>query len=439
MLLSFRFSNHRSFRDEQVLDLAPGPRPVPVAGIFGVNASGKSNAISALSSLKAMTLFSGIALIPSLSWQQRHPHQPFRLDPECAAGPSRYVADVLLGGVRYTYGFVLEGGSVAAEWLYSYPAQRQRVIFERTGPDISWGPESAGSEICRSADSVTPSILLLTVAMHTRARAADAAPPDETRSLMRDFSTWLTRRVSVAREAGLGGDASYQDLAASSGWRATVTGFLRAADPGLEDVAFDEQAVEESMARLRDGTGRVPDEKLRRIVLRSRRPGSGKLRFRHSGALDGEAFDQADESSGTLKFLELATYAFDALDDGGLLLVDELDASLHPLLAAEIVRLFQDPGVNQNGAQLIFTTHGATLLGSIDGQDVLRRDEVWFTRKEANGASQLFPLPEFGPRRQAERQQAVDPPEGGRHDAIRELSMRMFEQAITSRADSSAG
>jgi len=397
--------------------------------------------------MKSVFYFSSIESVPKLRWLKRHPYQPFQLDPESATGPSRYVADVLLGSVRCTYGFVLEDGLVAEEWLYAYPALRKRVIFERTGQDISWGAETAGSGVRRPVDNLTPSTLLLAVGVRSPGLAAADAAPDDTASLLRNFSAWLRRRVSVAREAGLGCDASYQDLGDGSAWRSTVTEFLSAL--GLQDVAFDEQAVAESIARLGPGARGVADEKLRRIVLRTKIQGLEKIRFLHAGTLGGVAFDQADESSGTIKFLELATYAFDALDDGGLLLVDEIDAKLHPLLAAEIVRLFKDPEVNKNGAQLIFTTHGPTLLGAVDGRDVLRRDEVWFTRRGADGASQLFPLSEFGPRRQAERQQverrpverqqAVGWERGSRHDGIEELSMRMFEQAITSRTDSSAG
>jgi AAA15 family ATPase/GTPase len=121
------------------------------------------------------------------------------------------------------------------------------------------------------------------------------------------------------------------------------------------------------------------------------------------------------------------------LDTGGLLLVDEIDSSLHPLLTAALVRLFQSPTANPTKAQLVFTTHDATLLGSIDGEDVLRRDEVWFTSKGDDGASELFPLSEFKPRRQGENRQKRYL--NGSYGAIPELSMELFEQALSSRAD----
>jgi len=121
---------------------------------------------------------------------------------------------------------------------------------------------------------------------------------------------------------------------------------------------------------------------------------------------------------------------------GGLFLVDEIDASLHPLLTAALIRLFQSPAVNKNGGQLLFTSHDATLLGSIDGEDVLQRDQVWFTSKGDDGASELFPLAEFKPRRQGENRQKRYL--NGSYGAIPELSMRLFEHAVTSRVDGNA-
>ena len=115
------------------------------------------------------------------------------------------------------------------------------------------------------------------------------------------------------------------------------------------------------------------------------------------------------------------------------MLVDEIDSSLHPLLTATLVRLFQSSTANPNKAQLVFTTHDATLLGSVDGEDVLRRDEVWFTSKGDDGASELFPLAEFKPRRQGENRQKRYL--NGSYGAVPELSMELFEQAISSRTD----
>jgi hypothetical protein len=159
-----------------------------------------------------------------------------------------------------------------------------------------------------------------------------------------------------------------------------------------------------------------------------------KVNFLHHGAVDDVIFNATDESSGTLRLLEVAGTAVPVLNRGGLFLIDEIDASLHPLLTTMLIRLFRSPEVNQHGAQLVFTTHDATLLGSIDGDDVLERDQVWFTSKRDDGSSELFSLAEFKPRREGENR--LKRYLNGSYGAIPELSMRLFEQAVLSRAGS---
>jgi AAA15 family ATPase/GTPase len=103
---------------------------------------------------------------------------------------------------------------------------------------------------------------------------------------------------------------------------------------------------------------------------------------------------QGQESKGTIAFLSLLAPVLRALFDGGVVCVDELDESLHPLLAIEVIRVFSDPKRRPRGAQLIFNTHDTNLLSA------LRRDQIWFTEKARDGASQLYPLTDFKPRRE---------------------------------------
>jgi len=124
------------------------------------------------------------------------------------------------------------------------------------------------------------------------------------------------------------------------------------------------------------------------------------------------------------------------LERGGLVLIDEIDASLHPLLTAELIALFQSKTVNRNGAQLIFTSHDATLLGLLDGDEVLRRDQVWFTQKNPDGTSELFPLSDFKPRKEGENRMRRYL--SGNYGAIPDLSMDLFEKALRPQSDSDA-
>lgn len=156
----------------------------------------------------------------------------------------------------------------------------------------------------------------------------------------------------------------------------------------------------------------------------------------HRGAAENILFDMSEESSGTIRLLQSAVRAVPALERGGIVLIDEIDASLHPLLTAKLIALFQSEEINSKGAQLIFTSHDATLLGLLDGEEVLRRDQVWFTQKNDDGSSELFPLSDFKPRKEGENRMRRYL--SGSYGAIPEMSMHLFEEALRSEAEGNA-
>ena len=107
-----------------------------------------------------------------------------------------------------------------------------------------------------------------------------------------------------------------------------------------------------------------------------------------------------EESQGTLGLLHLAPHRLRALREGQLRIVDELEASLHPLLPFALVQHFNDPAKNPRNAQLIFTTHDTNLLGTILCEPPLRRDQVWLTEKNEEGATRIYPLTDYKPRKE---------------------------------------
>jgi uncharacterized protein len=417
MLLSFRFANHRSFRDEQQLNLLPvyedgsadaesSLGAVPVVGIFGANASGKSNVIGAFEYMSSMVGQSDRESEPGRGPRR----QPFRLDPKVAEQPSSYVADLMIDGIRHTYGFTLDDTQIAEEWLYVYPLRRKRVVFERTGQDFDWGEESGRSNARKLADIVAPAVLFLSVSARFDPHDQVEESRDATSESLHRVFSYLWQKVSRDRPVTRGTkQRAYMGWLRDPARQSAIAQLLRSADVGLQNVFTDPARYTAN---------------------------AFEVLFLHRGAVDDVVFGIDDESSGTLRLLELAARAIPILGKGGLFMVDEIDASLHPLLSVALIRLFQTPDVNQHGAQLLFTTHDATLLGSIDGEDVLHRDQVWFTSKGNDGASELFPLSEFKPRRQGENRQKRYL--NGSYGAIPELSMRLFEQAVTSRTDERA-
>jgi AAA15 family ATPase/GTPase len=174
-------------------------------------------------------------------------------------------------------------------------------------------------------------------------------------------------------------------------WTDRIVRFLGAADLGIADISVEQRTVE-SIPLPAD----MPEPV--RAYLTSQILGHkiSSVRFRHRAADGTEAaFEIDDESGGTQKAFALAGPWLDVLDNGYVLVIDELDTSLHPILLRYLLEMFHNPHINTKGAQLVFSTHDATILDF----ELLRRDQIWFVEKDRHFRSHLYPLSEFSPRK----------------------------------------
>jgi predicted ATPase len=387
MLLRFETANYRSIMDPVELSMIAvdedrpaarsfqllNERVLATAGIYGPNASGKSNVVEALAWL-SMAVRSSLR-----AWDKNIPRETFKFG-RGPDEPSRCDIEMVVAGIRYAYQVEVDDSTVRFEGLYSYPERRRRVLFEREDLEISFR-RGLGS-LAGTRELLTPSTLALSAAM--RFQEPDVEP--FARALAGIQALGL-RRPGFLRSYGMvpGLDSRFSterlfeqqetlfedfDLAPYSG-RGSALALLRFADLGIDDVKI---VYGEDVATL-------PQQAPRR-----RR----RLRLMHRVADQKIPFELSEESAGTQTWFALIGPALSALGDGRVLLVDEIDASLHPRLSARLVELFQDPESNPNGAQLIFTTHDTSLL------NFLNRDEVWLTEKGDNGATTLTALAEYG-------------------------------------------
>ncbi|WP_405143435.1 ATP-binding protein [Sphaerisporangium sp. NBC_01403] len=414
-------ANHRSLRSEQQLLLTPsysadGPsdvdwEAVPVVGLFGPNASGKSNVIDAMVYMRDLVHGSLRESEPGAGIHR----QPFALDANVREEPSTFVVDLLLEGIQYTYGFSVDDAQVVEEWMYSYPQKRKRKIFQRSLDEYSYGEHSPDS--MRQVEEITESnVLFLSVAARSK------------QGLVRPVYDWFTsvldRKPMVTYPPrGATATAAAVDR---FGYLDRLTTLLQAADTGIESAEVLEETdaeVAERYARLR-----VPEGSL---VQRRK-----YLVFKHRGEKGTFALGLRDQSLGTRALYEVGLPVFRSLDRGSLLVVDELDSSLHPYLSAQLIRLFTDPSTNPLGAQLIFTSHDATLLGRIQGREVLHRDHIWFTEKNESGLTELFPLSDFKPRRDENRERRYL---AGRYGAVPIVNDEIFAAALSTRGEGDDG
>lgn len=442
MLRSFRLGNHRSFRDEQELLLMPaGPGDeravVPVAAIYGANASGKSNLLDGLEFMRSAVLHS------FAQWDvEGVPRTPFKLASDARQEPSVFVVELITEGVPYTYGFSLNDDEVLEEWLYSYPEKRKRVIFERERSEIKFG----------STVEMKAKLEVLEELTRSNALFLSACARLKLDPLMPVYH-WFSGRVDIRR--GSNPTPSLVDLvgrflAKESKNTSRLIALLRAADVGILDVYVEEfqddrflgEIAADLTAELTELSRRLSSEKisaherenvmtaLRRVesrLMNTRRQLTLRrsvLKFTHQGST--EAFGLREESAGTRNWLALIPVVLEALDSASVFVVDEIDASLHPLLTARLVGLFQDEETNPNGAQLIFTTHDTSLLGTMLGDQVLERDQIWFVEKR-DGTSELYPLSDFKPRKEQNTERRYL---AGSYGAIPVLDHTSFADAV---------
>lgn len=411
MLLNFRVANYRSFRDEvsismlatrldagygravQVAADASTVDVLPVIAVLGANASGKSNLLRAMAAMRDYVLTSA-----SRPRYDRIRSEPFALDPKCAEAPTVMELDFVLDGSRYLYGFEVRKGTVVEEWLHTFPHKRTQVLFDRERTsEFTFGKNLQGqnkviTEITR------PQVLFLSA-------AAQAGHP--TLSRIYDYFLECLVLLDVPDRSQI----STPTVRRLQEKRGRAIELLSRADLGIADARVSDldvpaerrEMLRETILKQMDFPRDMPDElrdaQIEQIMSEVIDPEPTVELFHRGVGGRRIPLPFEEESLGTKSWLSFVSSALDALDKGGVLLVDELDASLHPLLLAEALTLFQSKRSNPRGAQLIFTTHDVTLFSNSLDHYRLSRGQIWLVEKDDSGASLLVPLADYRPRK----------------------------------------
>lgn len=395
MLIRFRVENFRSIKEEQELSLVASslsehPENVVhverydldllrTAAIYGPNASGKSTVVAALRFMRDAVEESHRLWKPDGGI----PRTPFALDAVSRNAHSLFAVDILLDDVRYEYGFVVDSARVLEEWLFAYPKGKKQEWFAR---EASRKPEFTFSRLMPGenraiAELTRPNSLFLSAAAQNNHQSL--AP----------IHGWFSRLIPVGVEKRKTLELAASQLCLHDHLRAQVLEILRAADLGITGI----EPIEEDLASFaRRFDMESDDPRLAELPsLLTRRAGGVQFQHHAGSASDGTVLLYEQESEGTKTLFALAGAIVIVIRSGGVLVVDELDRSLHPHLALKIVSLFNDPATNPHNAQLIFNTHDTNLLDN----ELLRRDQIWFTEKGDDGATRLFPLTDFRARK----------------------------------------
>jgi len=399
MLLRFSATNHLSVFEKQELsliatslkddnggliacNLVPSGYVVPSAVIYGANASGKSNVLDALRFMRAAVLRSHSQGRPDLGV----PRRPFKLAHDAAGLPSAYDIDFVVDGIRYHFGFEATDQEFVNEWLYAFPSGRRQMLYERTGINpINFGRGLKGRN--RVIEDLTRknSLFLSTATQNNHEE--------------------LTRVSKFFRSTAFNNSIAIEGASVSSRFKdgeidQRTIDFLTKTGTGIVGFqSIEQERTEEQLSLIKELHAVFRKFDPDALIVPDEKAPDGKsfsIELAHRGD-SGEKFflDPDLESAGTRRLLVVVSSVFNALDQGSLIVVDELDASLHTQVCEAVVELFSNRKTNPKGGQLIATTHDTNLMRS----PVLRRDQIWFTEKDQKGATHLFPLSDVQTRR----------------------------------------
>lgn len=335
--------------------------PAAISAIFGANASGKTNVLRALYFMASVVSKSQREWVPD----GPVPVPQFALDGAPSDASSMFSAVFVLGGQRFEYGFHATATRIERESLYAFPKGRKELLFSRDKRRrFRFGPRLKGENRAIAAMTRENSLFLSAAAQNNHA------------ALVRVYN-WFAKGIAFMIEDRSAGEARTIERWDERAFRERVLDLLRLADFGVGEMRRRKLPLPADNSGNGDASAH-PDNYF--IEL-----------FHEAGPRRLVPMPRASESHGTLAFLGLAGLVVESLQNGTVLCVDELDASLHPLLVEEIIRLYRERDTNPRGAQLLFTSHETNLLRA----GLLRREEVWFTDKNRKGESRLYPLTDF--------------------------------------------
>ena len=401
MLIEFSVKNFRSIKERQTFSMAATkgselektntvsiddkePRLVRSAAIYGPNASGKTNLIAAIETMRSIVVDSARESTEG----EELPVKPFLFNRTSRRGPTEFEAIFIKDGVRYQYGYAATRKRIVEEWLIAHPSVRAQRWYERQynssrkSDEWHFGGKLSGNRFVWR-DATRSNALYLSTAVQLNSEQ------------LRPVYEWFESTLKVI---GIGnlypGFTAY--CLEKGDYSDGIHRLLKAADIGIAGVEVDKHKFSPE-----DLPPHLSKEQKDMLTKQLEGQELYDVRLLHEAGRNGEtvALDIEEESAGTQKLFGYAGPLLDVCESGHVLIVDELSNSLHPYLTRFIVKLFHNSKVNKSNAQLIFTTHDTANLD----EKLFRRDQIWLTEADERDRSTILrPLTDFRPRKGVE-------------------------------------
>lgn len=394
MLLEFKVSNYRSIGEEQVLSLIPAPkqkdyleniielgkyRALNAISLYGSNSGGKSNILKSMSLLDRLVHMSARA-----SSTTRLPYDPFLLREDFSNRPTTFEISFIVGENRYRYGFEFNEERIEEEWLFRKSIGREVIVFEREGDVIDVSSSFNGTKkiIDAAIEATRDNALFLST--------CDMLNIEEAKEIF----SWFSRFSMID-----GLNTEFEEIQTVELWekdeyKEKIREYLKSLNLGITNVNITTQEFE--ISELPDDMPKSMKEKL----AKSLKGKQSYTVFAEHNIYDSEQKPtnrtrswkwEERESSGAKKAFQLSGPILWALANGGVLIIDEIEAKLHPIMTLNTIDIFLNKRSNPNNAQLIFATHDTNLLS----YSKLRRDQICFAEKNKWESTELYSLSDF--------------------------------------------
>ncbi len=426
MLISFEVKNYRSLRSSAHLSMLAQNSDVvmssslikrnissknveitlvPSLAIYGANGAGKTNIINAIDYVTDAVARS------HAFWE---PDSGTRIT-QFAFGSgeenlSVFDVEFISNSIKYNYGFSCTPEMFCEEWLYSYPNNREKLIFERNTDKLGNGKYKTiinYNQKAKEARNIKD--CEKRVRENSLVVAAGAQDGQEAAKIVTDFfrnGIVVLQTTHPMEDLDVGFTSQLIDTA---GYSDDVLRFIKVADPRVKEILVKERNQLEFFSRLEETLGQVPD------YIKQINKYEVSFLYRKEDGTE-TSLDFYDQSRGTKRLYGLSGWIASSLLHGRALVIDELESSMHTHLCQFIIELFQNPETNPRGAQIIFTTHDTNILDA----DILRRDQIWFAEKGNIGDTYLYPLTDYSPRKDENLQKGYL---RGRYGAIPALGL----------------
>ncbi len=395
MLVEFNVNNFKSIRNSVKFSMLTSTKDIgntfdirdykllSSAIIYGANASGKSNFLRALAFMGSFVL-NKFKILQSID---KLPHEPFKLCSDTEDTSSFFEIVFFINDIKYRYGFEMDSHTIYSEWLFADEKGKEAKLFFRDIDEDDYVNPNRFKEGYQFFDKKNQKIKIAKNQLFIW--KCDQEDGEISKSILK----WFNNFNMIDGMDHQGYINFTMKKMEDENFKNKIVQLVKTADIDINDISIEEDDVPLDVIEKLPMPNSLKKEILNDGGLKSIVINTKHKKYDSDGNVIGEVIFELDkeESKGTRKFFAMSAPIIDTLQNGKILIIDELDASLHPILTQHLIQLFHDKNINSKNAQLVFATHDTNLLKP----HIFRRDQIWLTEKDKYGSTDLYSLAQF--------------------------------------------